>query len=124
MAYSATLMPNIFNYIGEFLYLHIQTHLYKQLLDYANITQMVNTITKPGFEDLDFLILKARLIPKTMVFVDKIDNAIALAAHLRSLLLLEQCYQGEILICTYHLNLETSTQSMFLENFWIGEIQI
>lgn len=42
---------------------------------------MVNIITKPGFEDLDFLILKARLISKTMVFVDKINNVIALVAH-------------------------------------------
>ena len=44
-----------------------------------------------------------------MVFVDKIDDAIALAARLWSLLPPEQRNQGEVLIRTYHLNLETST---------------
>ena len=117
MALSATLAPNVLSYIRESLYLHTPTRLYKQPLDRPNITQMVNTITKPRFEDLDFLISKAELIPKTMGFVDKIDNAIALAACLWSLLPSEQRHQGEVLIRTYHLNLETSIQSKFLEDF-------
>lgn len=81
MALSITLAPNVLGYIREFLYLYTLTCLYKQSLDYPNIGQIVNTITKLGFEDLGFLILKAGLIPKIMVFVDKIDDAIALAAH-------------------------------------------
>lgn len=43
---------------------------------------MVNTITKPRFEDLNFLIPKTRLISKTMIFVNKINDAIALAVYL------------------------------------------
>ena len=117
MALSTTLAPNVLGYIRESLHLHTPTRLYKQSLDHPNITQMINTITKPRFEDLDFLIPKARLITKTIVFVDKIDDAIALATRLQSLLPLEQCHQGEVLIRKYHLNLETSTQSTFLEDF-------
>lgn len=124
MAFSTTLMPNVLGYIGEFLHLHTPTCLYKQPLNHPNITQMVNGITKPEFEDLDFLIPKAGLISKTMVFVNKIDDAIALAACLWNLLPPEQRNQGEVLICTYYLNLETSTQSTFLEDFQIEQTQI
>lgn len=124
MAISATLAPNVLGYIEKSFYLHTSTRFYKQLLDYSNITQMVNTITKPKFENLDFLIPKTGLIPKTMVFVDKIDDAITLAACLQSLLPPEQRHQDEVLIRTYHSNFETSTQLTFLEDFWTREIRI
>lgn len=78
---SAILMLNVLGYIGESLYLHTPTFLYKQFLDYLKITQMVNSITKPEFENLDFLIPKTRLISKTMIFVDKIDEPIALVTY-------------------------------------------
>lgn len=78
---------------------------------------MVNSITKPGFQDLDFLIPKAGLIPKTIVFVNKIEKGIALAAHLKILLPPEQCGQGDFLIRTFNSNCETSTRSDFLEDF-------
>ena len=90
MALFTIFAPNILSYIKKSFHLHTPTCLDKQSLDRPNITQMVNTITKPGFEDLDFLISKTGFISKTIVFVDKIDDAIALAAHLWSLLLLEQ----------------------------------
>lgn len=76
-------------YIREFFYLYIPTHLYKQFIDYPNINQIVNNITKPRFEDCNFLILKARLIPKIIMFIDKINDSIALTTHFWSLLLLE-----------------------------------
>lgn len=85
IVFSATFVLNVLSYIEESFYLHIPTRFYKQLLDCPNITQIVNTITKPGFEDLDFLISKVRLIFKTIVFVDKIANVIALAACFGSL---------------------------------------
>lgn len=90
MAVFTTLALNILGYIRKSRHLHTLTRLDKQPLDRPNITQMVNTITKSGFEDPDFLIPKTGLISKTMVFVDKIDDAIALVARLRSLLSPEQ----------------------------------
>lgn len=50
---------------------------------------MVAPIIKPGFYKWDFLILKTSLILKTMVFVNKIDNAVKIVAYLCLLLLLE-----------------------------------
>lgn len=85
---------------------------------------MVNSITKLGFQDLDLLISKAGLIPKTMVFVNKIDEGIALAAHLKSLLPPKQHSQRDLLIRIFNSNYETSTQSDFLEDFWMKETRI
>ena len=124
MALSATLAPNIIRYIEKSLYLHTQTRLYKQPIDRPIITQIVNPITKPRFKDLDFLISKAKLIPKTMVFIDKIDDVIALATCLWNLLLPEQHHQSEVLICTYYSTLENSTQSTFLKDLQTRKIQI
>lgn len=124
MALFATVTPNVLGYIGESLHLHSPTRLHKQALDRPNITQMVNSITKPGFQDLDFLIPKAGLISKTMVFVNKIEEGIALAAYLKSLLPPEQRGQGDLLIRTFNSNHETSTRSDFLEDFRTGETRI
>lgn len=80
---------NIKSYIRKSLYLLIPTCFYKKSLDHNNITQIINSNTKPKFEDLNFLISKARLIFKTIVFVNKINNEIALAACFWNLLLPE-----------------------------------
>lgn len=80
MAVSIILTLNILGYIEEFLHLHFSTCLYRQPLDHPNTTLIVNNITKLGFTDLNILISKARLIPKIIVFIDKIDSRIALAA--------------------------------------------
>lgn len=59
---------------------------------------MVNSITKPGFEDLNLLISKVGLIMKIMVLIDDIDNLIALVVYLRSLLPPNQGKYGNVLI--------------------------
>ncbi len=79
--------PNFLGYIGELLHLYTPTFLYKQPLDCPNIIQIVFHILKQGFGDLDYLIPKVGLIPKTMVFMEKIGDVIALAAHFQRLLL-------------------------------------
>lgn len=83
------LFPNILDYIRKSLYLYTTTCFYKQLLDCFKITQMVNTITRPKFKDLNFLISKARLIPKTIIFINNLDNRITLATCFEYLILLE-----------------------------------
>ena len=117
VALFATITPNILASIGQLLHLHSPTCLYKQFLDWPNITQMVTNITNPGFHNLRFLVSEAGLIPKTMLFVDKMDNAMAIAAYFRNLLLLEDRNQGEVLIRTYYSNLETKIWTDFMEDF-------
>lgn len=78
---------------------------------------MITNITKPGFYDLKYLVFKASLIPKTMVFIDKIKNIITIAIYLCYLLLLKNQDQADILIRTFHSNLKTYIQSKFIEYF-------
>ena len=85
-------------YIEELLHLWAPTCLYKQPLNCLNIIQLVVPITKLGFYKLDFLDLKTGLILKTMVFVNKINDAIKNAACLYLLLPLEDQDQREVLI--------------------------
>ena len=61
----------------------------RNMLYRPNMTYMVQEIRKGGFEELDILIapgVGAISIPKTMVFTDSIDEGIAIAAYLRTLL--------------------------------------
>lgn len=87
MALSITIMPNVLGYIEELLYLQIPTYLYKQPLNCPNIVQMVVSITKPDYHELDFLVLKIGLISKTIVFVNNIDNVVKIVTYLCLLLL-------------------------------------
>lgn len=78
---------------------------------------MVTNIINLKFHNLRFLVLKAGLISKTILFLDKMNNAMTIATYLHNLLLLKNCNQGKVLIRTYYSNLETKTQIDFIENF-------
>lgn len=117
----ATVTPNVLGYIGELFYLHSLTCLHKQPFDHPNITYIVNSITKLGFQNLDFLIFKAGLILKIIVFVNKIEENIILTAHFKNLLPLKQYGQGDLLIQTFNFNYKTFTQLDFLKDFWTKE---
>ena len=76
---STTVTPNILEYIRISLKLFPPLRIYKQPLDRPNLTYIVILIRKNRFKDLDFFIPDGSAIdkiPKTMIFVDKIDNAI------------------------------------------------
>ena len=124
MALSATITPNDLGYIGQSLHLCSQTCLYKQSLNRSNITQIITNITNLGFHDLRFLVPEAGLISKTMLFVETIDNAMAIAAYLRHLLPPKNRNQGEVLIKIYYSNLETKTWTDFMEDFWNKDTRI
>ncbi len=82
MALFATFMHNVLEYIRESLYLHMPVHLYKQTLDRPNITYIVKEIKQKGFKELDVLVPQTRgilNIPKTMIFVDQIEDGLKMA---------------------------------------------
>lgn len=88
---------------------------------------MVSEIVKPNFKDLGFLVPdngRAGSIPKTMIFVDSIDEAQRIAAYLCTRLLLRLQRREKEIIRTFLSNLEPSTRTDFLKNFWIGNTQI
>ncbi len=89
MALSVTIMPNVLGYIGESFPFWAPTRLYKQPLNRPNIVQIVAPITQSSYRELDFLVSKIGLIPKIIVFVNKIDDAVKIAVYHRLLLLPE-----------------------------------
>lgn len=89
IALSATITRNVLGYIHDTLHLHDPVRLYKSTLDRPNITYMVNEIVKRAFGELAMLLPhdgRKADIPKTMVFVDKIDESIQIVDFLEFLL--------------------------------------
>ena len=82
MALSAIIMRNILEYICESLYLQMLVYLYKQSMDWPNITCMMKKIKQKGFKEFNVLVPQTGGIldiPKTMIFVDKIEDEIKMA---------------------------------------------
>lgn len=74
LALSATVTPNVLEYVRESLQLQAPVRLYKESLYCIIITYLVSEIKKLGFEKLDFVVCPhsaAFAIPKTMIFVDR-----------------------------------------------------
>lgn len=79
LALSATITPNILDYIRVSLKLSAPLWIHRQPFDRPNLGYIVSPIRKPGFQDLAFLIPTVGSIAdisKTMIFVDKIEDAI------------------------------------------------
>ncbi len=85
---------------------------------------MVTPITKPGYCELDFLVPKTGLIPKTIIFVNKIDNAVKIVAYFRLLLPLEDWNQEEVWIRSFYSSYEVSTCMDWMEDFQNGKTKI
>ena len=76
---SATVTLNILEYNRVSLKLSLPLRIYRQPFDCLNLIYIVSLIRKIGFKDLDFLLPSGGTIdeiPKTMIFVDKINNVI------------------------------------------------
>lgn len=84
---SATMTNNVLDYICTFLNLQSPVKLYKRSLDCLNITYSIAEIKKPGYKELDVFILfigGLSAIPKTMIFVDSINEEMALTKYLHT----------------------------------------
>ncbi len=82
MALFTTIMRNVLEYICESLHLQILVYLYKRTLDRPNSTYIVKEIKQKSFKKQDVLVPQIRGIsdiPKTIIFVDKIDDGIKMA---------------------------------------------
>lgn len=89
----------------------------------------MSPIRKTGLKDLDFLIPSRgtiRKIPKIMILLDKIDNAIKMTKHLRSWLF--ECIQNkrdpEDILYIFLANIITISRSKFLVVFRLGNTRI
>ncbi len=84
---SATITPDILDYIRVSLKLLPPSWMYRLPFDWPNLRYMVYTIRKLDFWDLAFLIPKhdpISEIPKTIIFIDKIKDTIEMEKYRRS----------------------------------------
>lgn len=127
MALSATLTTISLEYLREALHLRSPVRLYERPLDRTDITYSVAQINKPGYEELDFLLPKKSglsRIPKTMVFVDSLDEGIALAKYLRSRLPGELRSRGKKIVRSFLSDLEPQTKTDWLQDLLTGDTRI
>ena len=127
LALSATVTPNVLEYVRESLQLRESIQLYKESLDHPNITYMVTEIKKPRFEELDFLVSPttgASAIPKTMIFVDNIKTAGEMATYLQFWLSPRLRKKGVLLIQTFSAILTIESRLQMLEDFRNGNTRI
>lgn len=78
LALSGMVTPNVLDYISTWLKLWLSIQLYKKLFNYPNLIYIIAKIRKPKFKKLAFvmsLIATTFCIPKTMIFINNIDNA-------------------------------------------------
>lgn len=128
MALSATLSPNVLEYVRKSLNMRDSVRLYTRPMGRPNIMQMIAKIKDPKeFYELAFLVSIASAvsaIPKTMVFVDNLDEGVTLANHLRNLLPAHMKKDGERLIQKFNTILESDTKAQYLEDFRYGDTRI
>ena len=120
---SATFTRNVLEYVCQSLHLRSPVHLYKRTLDWPNITYMVQEITKPRFGKLDALLFQKRGIadmPKTMIFVDSINEGVGITTYLCSMLHRPMREFKDIIVQLFASNLRASTRVMFMDNFRLG----
>ena len=127
IALFATITKNVPEYICKSLLLRSPVHLYKRTLDRPNITYMVQEITKPGFSELDILLPQGggvADVPKTMIFVDSINEGIRITTYLRSMLDESLRGSGDVIIRPFASNLRANTRAIFMDDFRLGNTRI
>ena len=87
VAMSATVTPNVLEFVADTIGLWARFRLYKQSIDRVNISQFVCQISKEsGYTQLSPLLGGTGAtwtVPKTMVLVDSIDEATVIGRFLR-----------------------------------------
>ena len=128
MVVSATMTPNILEYVRKTLNLKTPVRLYQKLLNCSNITYTVTSITNSGFKDLNFLIPPKiggiGNIEKTMIFVDSVEKGRALAIYLQTFLPDKLKNKGKNIIKSFSLILETIIKTDWVEKFLTSNTKI
>lgn len=128
VAMSATITPVVLRFVAFTIGLRPGFRLYKQSIDRANICQFVGLISrKDGYRQLEPLVVGTGAtwtIPKTMVFVDSIDTAIAIATFLRSSLPIHQRSYAQQIVRPFHASLEPFLRVEYLDSFREGDCRI
>lgn len=114
---STIITKNVLECIRQSLLLQSPVHLYKKALDWPNIMYLVQKITKPGFSKLEILISQEKGpadLPKTMVFLDNINNSTNMVLYLWFLLLKSMQNIAHKVIWLFLSFLEPDTRELFM----------
>lgn len=118
--------PKIPEYIQVSLKFSLPLKIYRQPLHCPNLTYIVSLIRKTRLKDLDFFIPSkdtSDKILKTMIFMEKIIDAIQMTKYLRSRLF-EHIWRKKCLnyiIRIFTTNFTTTLKTKFLANVRLGE---
>ena len=118
---------NVLDYVCASLNLRSPVKLYKRSLDCLNITYGVAEIKKPGYKELELFIPSIRglsAIPKTMIFVDNINEGMALIKYLRTKLPKNLKDKADQVIRCFHSNLSNKSRKLFAKDFLWGNTRI
>lgn len=127
---SATLALNMLGYLHVQLNLRNKTRIYRISIDRKNITQIVSPIRTPDFTALDwFLGINVTVpldIPKTMIFVDDINEGEYIVEYLRFRLPNNLKVRGRAsdIIRPYNASLSWDTRAVNLEVFKRGSARV
>ena len=131
-ALTATLAPNVAEYVSHMLHMHkSKTRLYKLSVDRPNITQFVAMAPQiNNYAVLSEILVPAHgavwEMPKAMVFVDSIEGAHDIATSLQRSL----CCRGfalpdaELAVRPFSANSEQATRKAFMEAFKMGNTRV
>src|SRR6202165_3006751 len=116
---SATLTAGAESYVHDVCGFKEKTLRASVSIRRKNINLMVSTVTRPDFEHLHDLIpprfIRARDIPKTLIFVDSVTEAILIARSLREKLHQYVQHNTDLVACP-KFNPETVIQTYFSPN--------
>lgn len=124
---SETITKKDLDFVRRSLNLKAPVRLYKGSLDRPNITYSVAEIRKPGYQELDVFLPSvggSSDIPKTMIFVDNIDEGVTITNYLRSKLSKLLNKDAREMIRCPHSQLTTGTRIKFISDFIQGSTRI
>ncbi|MCJ1467000.1 ATP-dependent DNA helicase Q5 [Pseudocyphellaria aurata] len=124
---SETITKKDLDFVRRSLSLRAPVRLYKESLDRPNVTYSVAEIRKPGYQELDVFLPSpggSSGIPKTMIFVDNIDEGVTITNYLRSKLSKLLNKDARDIITCPHPHLSTKTRTKFISKFIQGSTRI
>ena len=126
MALSATLTTSSVSFITKVANLRDPIHI-RQSIARPNITISTHEI-RSGFDQLNFMIpnsaFLAHQIPLGMVFIDNINDGMALVTHLRNCLPNRLRPRGSNLIRLFNGEFDALTRKTYLDDFRNGDTRI
>lgn len=127
MALSATLTTSSLSHLIKTANLRDPIHI-QQSIARRNITFSGHEISSPGFDQLNFMIpdsaILAHQIPLGMVFIDNINEGMALVTHFRNRLPIRLRPRGSELVRLFNGEFDPVTRKAYLADFRNGGTRI